>query len=43
MKFAKIISLIATRIFFAGCFETKKDLVCDNKNVQETIKKQPQI
>lgn len=37
--YIKFLSLAITAALFSGCFETKKELACDDKNVQETIKK----
>lgn len=35
----KFLSFALIAALFSGCFESKRELVCDDKNVQESIKK----
>lgn len=38
-KFVNFLSLVLIAGLIAGCFETQKELACDDKNVEQTIKK----
>ncbi|MDO5045188.1 hypothetical protein [Campylobacter sp.] len=39
VKFLKFLSVASLVFIFTGCFEGKKELACDDKNIQNSVKK----